>query len=47
VIEKCARLGTVLGAELTALRAADRVTRLAARRERYRRLGTPGYLHND
>lgn len=33
------RLGTVLGAELTALRGQDRARRLTARRSRYRRLG--------
>lgn len=34
------RLGAALGAELAALRARDPAARLAARRDRYRRLGT-------
>jgi acetyl-CoA carboxylase carboxyl transferase subunit beta len=33
------RLGDVLGTELAALRARDRAARIAARRDRYRRLG--------
>ncbi len=38
--EFLARLGAVLGTELTALRARDQAERLADRRARYRRLGT-------
>ncbi|MCM2429283.1 acetyl-CoA carboxylase carboxyltransferase subunit alpha/beta [Streptomyces sp. RKAG337] len=39
--EFLSRLGTLLGAELAALRARDRGERLAARRARYRNLGLP------